>query len=266
MNKRCEIWDQAELFATGAIIAFVGEREGTTAIVERDDGWLMRIDVNCCKIIAPQAPVAQESGQPDLAAAIPTWKERVQADGEQIDNKNYNYMLAEIAELRAALATQPSAPQATGEQPEDARVDAIVTGLYRRFKDWSKRGFGPDDVTWCEVKADVMALVGAPQESAPYAPITLANLKAGKLTAARVYVAYCELKGELEAANGAIERYQAQGAPQESGELAKLREALQALYNMTSRYAISDTDYGIVCHVAAVLRAALPQDLNEEGK
>ena len=43
--------------------------------------------------------------------------------------------------------------------PNAERVDAIVTGLYRRFKDWSKRGFGPDDVTWCEVKADVIALI-----------------------------------------------------------------------------------------------------------
>lgn len=46
-----------------------------------------------------------------------------------------------------------------------------------------------------------------------YAAITLGNLKAGKLTAARVYVAYCELRGELDAANGAIERYKALAAP-----------------------------------------------------
>ena len=43
----------------------------------------------------------------------------------------------------------------------DERVDAIVTGLYRRFKEWSKRGFGPDDVTWCEVKADVIELIAS---------------------------------------------------------------------------------------------------------
>jgi hypothetical protein len=36
-----------------------------------------------------------------------------------------------------------------------SETDEIVTRLYRRFKDWSKRGFGPDDVTWCEVKADI---------------------------------------------------------------------------------------------------------------
>ncbi len=32
-----------------------------------------------------------------------------------------------------------------------------------------------------------------------------------------------------------------------------LRDALQALYEMTSRYAISDTDYGIVCNAAVAL-------------
>jgi hypothetical protein len=46
----------------------------------------------------------------------------------------------------------------------DARVDEIVTALYRRFKDWSKRGFGPDDVTWCEVRADVVALAAGLRE------------------------------------------------------------------------------------------------------
>lgn len=49
--------------------------------------------------------------------------------------------------------------------PSAERVDAIVTGLYRRFKDWSKRGFGPDDVTWCEVKADVIALIASGGEA-----------------------------------------------------------------------------------------------------
>lgn len=58
--------------------------------------------------------------------------------------------------------------------PNAERVDAIVTGLYRRFKDWSKRGFGPDDVTWCEVKADIIALIaaGAAESGAPVAILT----------------------------------------------------------------------------------------------
>jgi hypothetical protein len=38
-------------------------------------------------------------------------------------------------------------------------ADEIVTRLYRRFKDWSQRGFGPDDVTWCEVKADISEMI-----------------------------------------------------------------------------------------------------------
>ena len=42
-----------------------------------------------------------------------------------------------------------------------ADIDGIITALYRRFKEWSKRGFGPEDVTWCEVKADILALIAA---------------------------------------------------------------------------------------------------------
>jgi hypothetical protein len=43
----------------------------------------------------------------------------------------------------------------------EGQIDEIVTRLYRRFKDWNKRGFGPDDVTWCEVRADVVAAIEA---------------------------------------------------------------------------------------------------------
>ena len=50
----------------------------------------------------------------------------------------------------------------TPETPSERDpADEVVTALYRRFKDWSRRGFGPDDVTWCEVKADVERLVAA---------------------------------------------------------------------------------------------------------
>ncbi len=38
-------------------------------------------------------------------------------------------------------------------------VDEIVSRIYRRFKEWNKRGFGPDDVTWCEVKADIISII-----------------------------------------------------------------------------------------------------------
>jgi len=40
--------------------------------------------------------------------------------------------------------------------------DEIITSLYRRFKDWSKRGFSADDVTWCEVRAEVYSLINMP--------------------------------------------------------------------------------------------------------
>ncbi|CAK7069366.1 MAG: hypothetical protein KER_03034 [Kerstersia gyiorum] len=63
----------------------------------------------------------------------------------------------EIAAVwRAMCAAAPVAAQA---QPDARTVDEVVSGLYRKFKEWSKRGFGPDDVTWCEVRAAVMELV-----------------------------------------------------------------------------------------------------------
>lgn len=45
----------------------------------------------------------------------------------------------------------------TLELPEDK----IVTSLYRRFKEWSARGFTADDVTWCEVKSEIQDLIKA---------------------------------------------------------------------------------------------------------
>ena len=42
----------------------------------------------------------------------------------------------------------------------------------------------------------------------------------------------------------------------------KLRDALQSLYTMTSRYAITDTDYGIVCNAASALAAPEAPDLS----
>lgn len=43
----------------------------------------------------------------------------------------------------------------------------------------------------------------------------------------------------------------------------QVRAALQSLYEMTSRYAISDTDYGIVCHAAAALATSAAHDADE---
>lgn len=40
-------------------------------------------------------------------------------------------------------------------------VDPIVTKLYRKFKEWSQRGFTADDVTWCEVRGYVAELLNA---------------------------------------------------------------------------------------------------------
>jgi hypothetical protein len=45
------------------------------------------------------------------------------------------------------------------DEASEGDVDEIVTQIYRRFKEWNKRGFGPDDVTWCEVKADIMSII-----------------------------------------------------------------------------------------------------------
>lgn len=45
-------------------------------------------------------------------------------------------------------------------------VDAIITRLYRRFRDWSERGFGPEDVTWCEVKADILEIISSSSREA----------------------------------------------------------------------------------------------------
>ncbi len=38
---------------------------------------------------------------------------------------------------------------------EGFSVDAHVTYLYRMFKEWNKRNFSEDDVTWCEVKGEI---------------------------------------------------------------------------------------------------------------
>ena len=42
---------------------------------------------------------------------------------------------------------------------QDNEVDDIVSAIYRRFKEWNKRGFTADDVTWCEVKGDVLSII-----------------------------------------------------------------------------------------------------------
>jgi hypothetical protein len=68
-------------------------------------------------------------------------------------------ILADIRSASGPLA--PVVPEGWKLVPDHAGIDAIVTSLYRRFKDWSKRGFNADEVTWCEVKADVLAMIAA---------------------------------------------------------------------------------------------------------
>lgn len=70
----------------------------------------------------------------------------------------YAAPVAPVAPL-APLAQDGQVPDGFALVPDHPSADAIVTALYRRFKDWSSRGFGPEDVTWCEVKADLLALV-----------------------------------------------------------------------------------------------------------
>lgn len=36
------------------------------------------------------------------------------------------------------------------------KIDEAVTKIYRMFKEWNKRGFTEDDVTWCEVRAEIV--------------------------------------------------------------------------------------------------------------
>jgi hypothetical protein len=84
----------------------------------------------------------------------------------------------EIERLKAAAPVQAAVvPDGYVLVPAYDGADAVVSALYRRFKDWSKRGFGPDDVTWCEVKADIDALISsaclspAPVQPAAAAPV-----------------------------------------------------------------------------------------------
>ena len=68
-----------------------------------------------------------------------------------------------------ALRTSPAEPSDTVATVtvtvQEAVIDEAVTRTYRHFKEWSKRGFTADDVTWCEVRADIVdicrALTGA---------------------------------------------------------------------------------------------------------
>jgi hypothetical protein len=94
---------------------------------------------------------------------------------KQADEDGVMCLVSRQAVDEAIAALQ--APGQTASVGEDA-ADEIVTRLYRRFKEWSKRGFGPEDVTWCEVKADVIALCQAARMPAPVADEPTVRVKA----------------------------------------------------------------------------------------
>ena len=89
------------------------------------------------------------------------------------DTTNYAGMAAHALQAAAVHGQSASteAPSGWLDLQDDPRVNEIVSGLYRRFKDWSQRGFSAEDVTWCEVKADVIRLITAtPPAAIPAAP------------------------------------------------------------------------------------------------
>lgn len=112
-------------------------------------------------------------GLPNLAeyGALRQYKHNDSSEGfvtaydYEVTNRYLGLLRARLA--AGAPAGTPTIPQGYALVPEAADADEIVTRLYRRFKDWAARGFGPDDVTWCEVKADVLAMIakGAPAET-----------------------------------------------------------------------------------------------------
>jgi hypothetical protein len=96
-----------------------------------------------------ETPAAAVVTEVHVNAAVNAWR-------SYQSSREYHYIQdAMRAALEAALEATPPAPTSAVD------VDGIITTLYRRFKDWSKRGFGPDDVTWCEVKDEVTSLVSA---------------------------------------------------------------------------------------------------------
>jgi hypothetical protein len=90
-----------------------------------------------------------------MARSEPSFVTRFIADRSTFDTHRIRLLL-ELGAIEAKRRLEALAAPMGEELPAP---DEIVTALYRRFKEWSKRGFGPDDVTWCEVKADVVALI-----------------------------------------------------------------------------------------------------------
>jgi len=65
------------------------------------------------------------------------------------------------------------ASRAQGAEPvawNDRAVAPVVSKLYRKFKEWSQRGFTADDVTWCEVRGYVAELLNTHPPTATQVP------------------------------------------------------------------------------------------------
>ncbi len=157
-----------------------------------DDGTIVD-DWMALKAIQ-RAALAQPSPAPESAAVLPPFAEKVLAKLRRFEECASDFdsggvdigrhwldlltqlgllnrvqrspALWEISQQGEDLLEAPGAqagrvPAGFTLVPEHDGVDAIVTALYRRFKEWSARGFGPEDVTWCEVKADLLALIAA---------------------------------------------------------------------------------------------------------
>ena len=58
---KIEIWDQGQLLAMGTLCGFTGTMDGTAAVVMRDDGWLMSVDVRACKVIQDEAAADRQA-------------------------------------------------------------------------------------------------------------------------------------------------------------------------------------------------------------
>ncbi len=89
----------------------------------------------------------------------------------------------------------------TDERNTDRRVKCRLA-IFSAGDAWKARGASSSPTA--------VITGGPPVEQSPYEAITLANLRASKLSAARVYVGYCEVSEALKAANSAIKRYEDQ--------------------------------------------------------
>lgn len=141
-----------------------------------------RCDINDCgdahgPASRDEAPAA--AGAIDARGQAQQFLDRGLADVQDEGGVNTYYSEEAVLEcIAAALASRERAPAAAGaaqavgdweSMQDDPRVNEIVSALYRRFKDWSMRGFTADDVTWCEVKAEIIKLFALAATPAPEA-------------------------------------------------------------------------------------------------